>query len=215
MIISAFNKCSFIDYEGKRAGVIFTKACNMTCPYCHNLHMEDESLDEAWILNFLKKRKGLLEGVVISGGEPCLYEEIIDLIRKIKELGYPVKLDTNGSRPDRVKRLIDEQLVDYIAMDIKTIPEKYEEISGLRFEEVKESFYIIKGFRNHEFRTTLYPKIEVSDIEKLCRWLKDDNYYLQQFEPTGWCQLQPYDEGVLKALTDKYQVKIRGTNFFV
>ncbi len=214
MMISGFNKCSFVDYEGKRAGVIFTNGCNMTCPYCHNMDMDEIRMDENWVLSFLEKRKGLLEGIVISGGEPCLQEDLVDFIKKVKKLGYPIKLDTNGSRPDLLKRLIQEDLIDHIAMDIKTIAERYEEVCGLAFDKVAESFELVKSFSSYEFRTTLYPEIKISDIEQLCHWLKDQPYYLQQYVPTESCRLKPYDNEVLIELKERYDVHLRGSMVF-
>ena len=131
MVFGGLQKNSLIDYPGKVSCVLFLSGCNFDCPYCHNPDLAKDSslcpvlLDEKAVFDFLQRRKGFLDGVVISGGEPTLQKDLLVLCKKIKELGYLIKLDTNGSRPQVIKRLIDEGLVDYIAMDIKTDPFHY------------------------------------------------------------------------------------------
>ena len=131
MRFGGLQKYSLIDFPGKVSCVLFLSGCNFDCPYCHNPDLVrgeqlcSSSKDEAEIYAFLERRKGLLDGVVISGGEPTLVEDLAPLCEKIKGMGYPVKMDTNGSRPKVIKRLTDESLVDYIAMDIKTAPSRY------------------------------------------------------------------------------------------
>ena len=136
MKICGLNKTTLLDYPGRVASTIFLGGCNFRCPFCHNsslvLHPELEpSISQEEILAFLKKRKGILEGVCITGGEPTLDRELPEFLKKIRELGYPIKLDTNGSRPDILKKLTEEHLVDKIAMDIKASPENYHRLTGI------------------------------------------------------------------------------------
>jgi len=162
MKIGGLVKTSLIDYPGKVCAVIFTQGCNFRCPYCHNPELVypdrfRETLPPEEVLAFLEKRRGRLEGVVVSGGEPTLQEDLPAFLRLLKSLGYSVKLDTNGSRPDVLRRLAAGQTVDYIAMDIKAPLDKYGLVSGVSLDPggISESIKIIKdsGIR-HEFRTT-------------------------------------------------------------
>jgi pyruvate formate lyase activating enzyme len=162
MRIGGIQKNSLIDYPSKISCVIFTQGCNFDCPYCHNPELvtpslKEKGLDNQEIFAFLKKRKNLLDGVVITGGEPTLQKDIASFCREVKALGYPVKLDTNGSRPNVVARLIDEALIDYIAMDVKTDPARYAPVICPRCDpqDIRSSIEIIlKSGLPHEFRTT-------------------------------------------------------------
>ncbi len=211
MKISGYNKCSFIDYEGHIASVVFTSSCNMTCPYCYNKELLDlETLREDDIFEHLLKRRGELTGVVICGGEPSMHADLPRFIRRIKELGFDVKLDTNGSNPEMLKKLIKEELIDYIAMDIKAIAEKYKDMTGLSFDKVSESIDIIRKFGKYEFRTTAFPSITHDDFRKLCEIHKDDNYFIQQYKEVNGIELKPYTKEFFDNLVEEYGVKLRG-----
>ena len=189
MKIKGLQKQTLIDYPGKIACTIFTFGCNFKCSYCHNpeLIVDDgrPEIKEDDILEFLKERKGFLDGVCITGGEPTLNKELLEFIAKIKKLGFLVKLDTNGTNPDMLKELIDKKLIDYIAMDIKAPLESYENVTNAKVnkEGIKKSVDIIKKFGNYEFRTTVVPGLfnEESAME-IGEWLKGSKrFYIQQF----------------------------------
>ncbi len=162
MRIGGIQKTSLIDYPSKISCVIFTLGCNFDCPYCHNPELvkpslKEKGLDPQEVLAFLKKRRPILGGVVITGGEPTLQSDLSFFCREVKNLGYPIKLDTNGSRPNVVRQLIDESLIDYIAMDVKTVPERYAPVIAPRCEprDIRSSVQmILKSGLPHEFRTT-------------------------------------------------------------
>ena len=172
MRIGGFQKISLIDYPGKIAAVVFTQGCNFRCPFCHNLDLVLPScfhspMEEGEIISFLATRMGKLQGVVVTGGEPTLQSDLDDFIRKIKTMGFAVKLDTNGSRPHVIKNLIDQKLIDFIAMDIKAPIERYPEISRVNINPdfIKESVEIITGSgMSYQFRTT-FPKPLLSDVD--------------------------------------------------
>lgn len=191
MKIGGLQKTSLIDFPGKLSCVIFTQGCNFRCRFCHNetlvlperfqptLSLED-------ILAFLKKRAGLLEGVVITGGEPTLHTDLIDIIKTIKDLGYAVKLDTNGTLPHRVAPLIEQKLVDYIAMDIKHELEHYDEITGVTVDTgaILESIQMIRSSGvDYEFRTTIVPAFHHDQtIKNIAQTLSGSKrYVLQEF----------------------------------
>ena len=170
MIIGGFQKVSLIDFPGKISSIIFTKGCLFRCAYCHNpelvLYEDKSGIDEKLVFDYLEKRAGFIEGVCITGGEPTLHKDLPELIKKIKNLGYLVKLDTNGVTPEMVSYLIENQLVDYIAMDIKNTWEKYDSIANISKEKkhfldkCKETFSIIQKSKiPHEWRTTILPGI--------------------------------------------------------
>lgn len=190
--IGGFQKNSFIDYPGKISCVIFLTGCNFTCPYCHNPELargetpESHTLEE--IRDFLSARKGLIDGVVISGGEPTLQTNLPNLCESIRKLGFPVKLDTNGSRPEMLKQLIRKEVIDYIAMDIKTDPFQYAPVfhPENQSEAILESMKLIQeSGLPHEFRTTCCkPIITGAVIETIARrLLRSDRYVLQRFHP--------------------------------
>jgi pyruvate formate lyase activating enzyme len=194
MLIKGLQKLTLLDYPGKVAMTIFLFGCNFRCPYCHNpelvLSREEEkthTYKESEILEFLHERKNFLEGVCITGGEPTLSPELPEFIRKIKDMSYKVKLDTNGTNPNMLKELISQGLVDYIAMDIKAPLIRYSEVVNAKIDrnKIKESIDIIKKFPNHEFRTTVVPGlITKQDIVKIAEMLKGSKaFYLQQFRP--------------------------------
>ncbi len=211
MKISGYNKCSFIDYEGHIAAVVFTCSCNMTCPYCYNKELLDlEGIKEEDIFEHLAKRKGMLNGVVVCGGEPTMHEDLPDFIAKIKALGFDVKLDTNGTNPKMLKSLIKDGLIDYVAMDIKEVDEKYKSISGLPFDRVSESIEIIRDFGKYEFRTTAYPTITHDDFRRLCEKHRDDNYVIQQYKKANAIMLEPHPQEFFDDLVKQYGIRLRG-----
>ncbi|MGN1117523.1 MAG: anaerobic ribonucleoside-triphosphate reductase activating protein, partial [Acutalibacteraceae bacterium] len=164
MKIYGLQKMTLLDFPGKVACTLFTGGCNFRCPFCHNARLvteldKDEVYSEEEIFEYLRKRVGILDGVCITGGEPLMNADIADFITKVRELGYAVKLDTNGSYPETLKNLIDRGLVDYIAMDIKNTPEKYAQTIGVKkfdFTPIKKSIEIImQSGVPYEFRTTV------------------------------------------------------------
>jgi len=221
MTIAGLQKTSLIDYPGKISAVIFTSGCNLSCPFCHNPELVNPKLSmfnihESEIIEFLKKRKKILDGVVITGGEPTIYPDLIDFIKKIKKLNLLIKLDTNGTNPELIKKLIDEKLVDYVAMDIKGPLSKYPEIvaKDVDLQNIKKSVELIKKAPreysgqakiDYEFRTTVIPKyLDKKDFEKIGEWFKGaKNYYLQQYRNTktldpDFQHVYPYDESKLQ-----------------
>jgi pyruvate formate lyase activating enzyme len=189
LIFGGIQKNSFIDYPGKISCVLFTPGCNFACPYCHNPELAKGnpsiSLPETDILDFLKSRQGFLEGVVITGGEPTIHDDIESVCKNIKESGYPVKLDTNGSNPSAIKNLIDKGLVDYVAMDIKTDPALYFFFAkdGCEPAEILSSVEIIMNSGiDYEFRTTcVRPFISLPVIEKISGIIKEAKLYVLQY----------------------------------
>jgi len=173
------------------AAVIFTQGCNFHCPYCHNSELVKpeyfcDPIPEEEVLDFLKKRMGQIEGLAITGGEPTLQKDLIEFLKKVKQIGYLIKLDTNGSNPDVLKEILRLNLADYIAMDIKAPLEKYSQLTSLEncAERVKESIQIILGSqRPYEFRTTLAPPIVLAeDLPKIVSLIEGaKKYRLQRF----------------------------------
>lgn len=187
---------TLLDFPGKVACTVFTGGCNFRCPFCHNALLvtklpEKPDYIEDEILSFLEKRVGLLDGVAITGGEPLLNPDIADFIRKIRDMGYAVKLDTNGSFPERLKAIVSEGLVDYVAMDIKNRREKYAETIGLKnldLSKIEESVEFLKsGAVDYEFRTTVVKQFHtVEDIRAASEWISGaKRYFLQNFVDSG------------------------------
>jgi len=189
MDIKGIQKTSLIDFPEKIASVIFVGGCNFRCHYCHNPELIEnnlENINENELLEYVDKRKKYVDALVITGGEPTLQKDLIDFIKKVKEIGLSVKLDTNGSKPEVIKELIEKKLIDYIAMDVKAPFGKYYEIvqNKIDIEKIKESIKIIKGSGiDYEFRTTLLPKLlSKEDIKEICNDIgKSKKYCLQQF----------------------------------
>ena len=191
MNIGGFQKFSFIDYPDKISAVIFTQGCNFACGYCHNPELvpkqNNTHISFEKILSFLKTRVGKLEAITITGGEPLLQKNIFSVCRAIKELGFLVKVDTNGAFPKSLKTLIENQLVDYVAMDIKTSLKNYKSVirAELDLNLIEQSIEILlKSKIAYEFRTTLVKGlIKPEDIQWIMRRIKTaDVYYLQQFQ---------------------------------
>lgn len=196
MIIKGLAKLTLLDYPGRVACTVFTGGCNFKCPFCHNASLavraaELPNIPEDEIFALLDKRKGILDGVCITGGEPLLMPDIADFLGRIKERGYSVKLDTNGSRPDQLSGLIDLGLVDMVAMDIKNSPEKYALTAGipdLDLSPIRMSVDILmEGCIPYEFRTTVVNELHTADdMESIGRWIKGASaYYLQSFVDSG------------------------------
>jgi pyruvate formate lyase activating enzyme len=195
MIFGGLQKYSLIDFPGKVSCVLFLSGCNFDCPYCQNpdlvrgMRLSSSPLDESDVYPFLERRKRLLDGVVISGGEPTLAADLMPLCEKIKGMGYPVKLDTNGSRPQVIRHLINEGLVDYIAMDIKTAPSQYDTFAKTDYDltDIYASIQIImESSVPYEFRTTcVKPLVDRDTIECVARTISGANrYVLQRFNNT-------------------------------
>ena len=194
MKISGLQKLTLLDYPGKMACTVFTYGCNFRCGFCHNALLVTEensdNISEDEFFSFLKKRQGILDGVCISGGEPTLQKDLCDFIKKVKALGYAVKLDTNGTNPELLKTLLEENLLDYVAMDIKNSPEKYNLTCGCEVDisAVKESVSLLKGSNiDYEFRTTTVREYHsAEDFKAIAQWLRGDSrYFLQHFEDSG------------------------------
>ncbi len=196
-MIAGLQKMTLLDYPGKVACTVFLQGCNFRCPFCHNASLlgagEDTPISEQEFLAFLGKRRGLLDGVCVTGGEPTLCAELPELLKKIKELGFAVKLDTNGSRPAVLKQLVMGGLVDYVAMDIKNCPDRYRETagcSGLELSKIEESMvFLMEGELDYEFRTTVVQELHTAEdmkkigqwFEKLCPSRTVKKYFLQPY----------------------------------
>lgn len=197
MIINGFEKLSLVDYPGYTAATVFTGACNMRCPFCHNAILVIDAkhqpiVEEQYVLDYLNKRRGIIDGLCITGGEPTLQKDLDKFIIKCRETGVKIKLDSNGTNPDILKSLIDQNLLDYVAMDIKNCKEKYSITANASIDltKIQESIDILESSNvDHEFRTTLVNEFHtIEDIEKIAQWLDGTNkYYLQKFEDKGGC----------------------------
>lgn len=193
ILIKGFQRVSLIDYPGKLCSIVFVGSCNFRCPYCYNTELVEspeklETIPEEEIINFMKKREGLLDGVCITGGEPTIYSDLPEFAKKIKDIGFLVKVDTNGSNPKILKELIEKKLVDYIAMDIKAPLEKYKEVAKkeVDLKKIQESINLIRNSGiEYEFRTTVLKKFfKRKDALAIGKWLKGSkNYCIQQFRP--------------------------------
>ena len=179
MNIAGLQKVSTIDYPGEISCIVFLHGCNFRCGFCYNpdlvLRQASDGFSQEYFFNFLKKRKGKLDAVCITGGEPLITLEI-DFVRKIKELGYKVKIDTNGSFPDKLKELIDLKLIDYIAMDIKSSKEFYSRAIGVPADisKIERSIKLVNDFENSEFRTTVVKRFHDGKVMKdLGKWVKE------------------------------------------
>ncbi len=192
MLIGGLLKFSMIDYPGKIAAIVFTQGCNLRCKYCHNpeliapVNNNGTLLKEEDVLNFFEKRKGALEGVVITGGEPTLQTDLAEFAAKLKAMGFFVKLDTNGTNPEVVKNLIEKKLVDFIAMDIKATFDKYEAVCGVLVASktiLQTMQYIEESGLPYQYRTTYYKVVlNDQDIEKI-KQLAPQNFRLQECLP--------------------------------
>lgn len=195
MIFGGFQKMTVLDFPEKVACIVFTNGCNFRCPYCHNARLVKDNTDfftEEEIFSYLNKRKGILDGVCISGGEPLLHgEELFDFMKKVKELGFLIKLDTNGYFPKQLKYAVSNGLVDYVAMDIKNCREKYPQttnIPSIDISNVEESVELLKSCGiDYEFRTTVTKELHTKeDFTKIGEWISGaKKYYIQNFTDSG------------------------------
>ena len=196
MKISGFQKMTLLDFPGQVAATVFTGGCNLRCPFCHNALLVTEAEDleeysEDFIIGYLEKRKGILDGLAITGGEPLLQKDIRPFIERVRHLGYKVKLDTNGCFPDRLKDLVARKLLDYVAVDVKNTKEKYGEtvgIPGFDPKAVEETVaFLKKGLVPYEFRTTVVREFHtVEDIDGIGKWIEGaDAWFLQNFVDSG------------------------------
>ncbi len=218
--IGGLQKTTLIDFPGRVAATVFLLGCNFRCPFCYSAELVlpekiklQPRISEKDFFDFLEKRKGLLEGVVICGGEPTIHIELIDFIGKIKKLGYLIKLDTNGSNPGMIKKLIDDNLLDYIAMDIKSSFGKYDKAAGINvnLQDIKESIGIIKNSGlDYEFRMTVVPSLhEKEDVIQVAEEIGPaKKFFLQSFLPEknidpDFEKIKPYSQDFLLAIKEE------------
>ena len=227
--IYGLQKLSLLDYPGKMACTIFTGGCNFRCPFCHNkslvfLNPNEQEISSDEVLSYLEERKNVLDGICVTGGEPLLHGGLKDFLRQVRQTNLKIKLDTNGSNLEKLKELVDEGLIDYVAMDIKNSKVLYPQTVGIpefKFDEVEKSIkYLLEDHIDYEFRTTLVKEFHEStnfdDLGKMIQGCK--HYYLQQFEDHGTCIEQglsalPKERVVkIKEIMQKYcgDVQIRG-----
>ena len=196
MNIQGLQKLTLLDFPGKMACTVFTAGCDLRCPFCHNRSLvidppKESAVSDEEFFSFLKKRKGILEGVAITGGEPLMQADIEDFIVRVRELGYAVKLDTNGTFPGRLKNLIEKNLVDYVAMDVKSSEAGYPGcvgIGGFKTDKINESIEFLKqGKVDYEFRTTVAKGLHTKeDMESLGKWIAGaKRHFLQDFTDSG------------------------------
>lgn len=196
MVISGLQKLTLLDYPGKVACTVFTGGCNFRCPFCHNAGLvlperiaHDATMDD--VLSFLKKRVGILEGVAVTGGEPLLYKDTEEFLRAVKEMGFLVKLDTNGSFPERLESIVSQGLADRVAMDVKNSPNEYAKTTGLQQPDLaaitRSRDILLSGAVEYEFRTTVVKGLHTAEsLTEAAKWIAGaKEYYLQQFKDSG------------------------------
>ena len=218
MLVAGMEKITLLDYPEKLACIIFTQGCNFKCPFCQNSDLikcnQKGNISEEEVFEYLNKRKNVLDGVVITGGEPTIQKDLKEFIKKVKELGLLVKLDTNGFRPDILEDLINDNLIDYVAMDIKNSLEKYSETSGIKninTQNILKSIAIIKMSNiNHEFRTTIIKEHhDNKDIENILKIIgHNSKYYLQNFKNSEYVldkSLHGFSDEELKEMQEYFR----------
>ena len=231
MKVTGIQKLTLLDYPGVVACTVFTAGCNFRCPFCHNAmlvlpeQIDDECLTDDEVFGFLKKRRGVLDGVAVTGGEPLLHADMPEFLARVKELGYKIKLDTNGSNPELLSEIIKNKLVDRVAMDIKNAPEEYARTIGLESFDIapveRSKEMLLSGETDYEFRTTVVKGIHTKEsLIGAAKWIKGaKEYYLQQFKDSGNLilpdGLSAYDEKQMHALADAVRdyvpaVEVRG-----
>lgn len=217
MKIAGFQKLTLLDYPGHTACTVFTGGCNFRCPFCHNAGLvlgagEAENIPEETVLAYLEKRRGILDGVVITGGEPLLHRDIPAFLEKVKARGFAVKLDTNGSFPELLETLVKNGLVDYVAMDIKNAPSLYGKTAGVPEIDlspiVRSKEFLMSCGIDFEFRTTLVKGLHTEEsVTELARFIAgDEKFFLQQFKNSGNlllpAGLSAFDEDEMKKFAD-------------
>lgn len=231
MKVTGIQKLTLLDYPGVVACTVFTAGCNFRCPFCHNAmlvlpeQIDNECLTDDEVFGFLKKRRGVLDGVAVTGGEPLLHADMPEFLARVKELGYKIKLDTNGSNPELLSEIIKNKLVDRVAMDIKNAPEEYARTIGLESFDIapveRSKEILLRGDIDYEFRTTVVKGIHTKEsLIGAAKWIEGaKEYYLQQFKDSGNLilpdGLEAYDEKQMHALADAVRdyvptVEVRG-----
>lgn len=231
MKVTGIQKLTLLDYPGVVACTVFTAGCNFRCPFCHNAmlvlpeQIDDECLTDDEVFGFLKKRRGVLDGVAVTGGEPLLHADMPEFLARVKELGYKIKLDTNGSNPELLSEIVKNKLVDRVAMDIKNAPEEYAQTIGLESFDIapveRSKEMLLRGDIDYEFRTTVVKGIHTKEsLIGAAKWIEGaKEYYLQQFKDSGNLilpdGLSAYDEKQMHALADAVRdyvptVEVRG-----
>lgn len=231
MKVTGIQKLTLLDYPGVVACTVFTAGCNFRCPFCHNAmlvlpeQIDDECLTDDEVFGFLQKRRGVLDGVAVTGGEPLLHADMPEFLARVKELGYKIKLDTNGSNPELLSEIIKNKLVDRVAMDIKNAPEEYARTIGLESFDItpveRSKEMLLSGETDYEFRTTVVKGIHTKEsLIGAAKWIEGaKEYYLQQFKDSGNLilpdGLSAYDEKQMHALADAVRdyvptVEVRG-----
>ncbi len=231
MKVTGIQKLTLLDYPGVVACTVFTAGCNFRCPFCHNAmlvlpeQIDDECLTDDEVFGFLKKRRGVLDGVAVTGGEPLLHADMPEFLARVKELGYKIKLDTNGSNPELLSEIVKNKLVDRVAMDIKNAPEEYARTIGLKSFDIapveRSKEMLMRGDIDYEFRTTVVKGIHTKEsLIGAAKWIEGaKEYYLQQFKDSGNLilpdGLSAYDEKQMHALADAVRdyvptVEVRG-----
>lgn len=225
MLICGLQKLTLLDYPGRTACTVFTGGCNLRCPFCHNASLvlpgqAASAIDEGEVLEHLHKRRGVLDGVCVTGGEPLCQPDLEDFLRRVKSLGYLVKLDTNGTFPHRLRILVKRGLVDYVAMDIKNAPDAYAETVGKQnfdIAPVRESVdFLRSGAVPYEFRTTVVRELHTPlRLLQIADWLAGDSpYYLQAFRDSGnlvggsSTGFTAYSPAEMQQLTDAMRIKM-------
>jgi pyruvate formate lyase activating enzyme len=219
MRVQGLQKLTLLDFPDRVACTVFTAGCNFRCPFCHNASLvthipEQADTDEETFFRFLKKRQGILDGVCVTGGEPLLQPDIELFLRRIKDLGYAVKLDTNGSFPEKLQHLVQAGLVDYVAMDIKNAPGYYGETIGMdnRYDEAiaQSVSFLLKGYVDYEFRTTVTKNYHTeARFEEIGQWIQGaKRYYIQWFVDSGDL-IEQNIEGVSKEEMELFLKKVK------
>lgn len=215
MLIAGLQKTSMMDYPGKPCAVVFVPYCNMRCWYCHNEHIltgDAALIDENEVLAYLQKRSGMLKACVVSGGEPTLQPGLIPFIERVRAMGYLIKLDTNGTKPETVRELIQRKLIDYVAMDIKAGPSHYNDVTGTACDlsAIKKTiFYLRNTGIDHEFRTTFAPTLTKEDILEAAEMIAGtQHYYLQQYRQRKEGDPEPHSPSYLRETADEVLAKI-------
>lgn len=216
--IVGLQRLSLIDYPGRLCATAFTSGCNFRCPYCYNVdivlgHQAMEKIPEAYVLSLLYQRRGFLDGLCVGGGEPTIHNGLLAFLYKVKSIGYLVKLDTNGSKPKRLKKLMEERVVDYVAMDVKAPLRRYPEVARCKVDadEVVRSIRLLRRGRvDHEFRTTVVPGLlDGDDLEEIAQTLAGSKrFVIQQFRPgrtldPEFMDVKPYSENDLREFQNR------------